>query len=74
VSVYVLAMTCLVHGSCQHGWFLVKNPALISCENDIVPMIEGRQSKDKAGNTLVWHAQGCQTRNSPPPGQMLGMF
>jgi hypothetical protein len=74
VSVYVLAMACLVHGSCHDGWFLVKNPALIDCERDVMPMIEGHRSKDRAGNVLVWHARGCVTGNNPPQGEMLGMF
>jgi hypothetical protein len=74
MNLYVIAMACVVHGSCSHGYFLIDNAALVNCETDVMPMIEGHQSRDKAGNIVIWHAQNCQTRNSPPPGQMLGMF
>jgi hypothetical protein len=74
VNVYVIAMACLIHGSCHNGWFLVKNPALLRCEQDAMPMIEGHRSMDSAGNTLVWHAKSCVTSRTPPQGEMLGMF
>ena len=74
MNLYVIAMACLVHGSCHSGYFLVGNPALVNCEQDLLPMIEGRQSRDKAGNTVIWHAQGCVQSKSPPHGEMLGMF
>jgi hypothetical protein len=73
VSVYVVATVCMVHGSCRQGWFLLKNPALFSCEN-VMPMIEGHRSRDRAGNTLIWHAKDCVTGKHPPDGEMLGMF
>ena len=74
MNLYVIAMACLVHGSCSHGYFLVGNPAFVNCQSDLMPMIEGRQTRNKAGNTVIWHAQGCVESNSPPQGQMLGMF
>jgi hypothetical protein len=73
VSVYVVAMACMVHGSCHPGWFLLKDPALFPCES-VLSMIEGHRSKDSAGNMLVWHAKGCMSGKHPPEGQMLGMF
>jgi len=73
VSVFVVAMACLVHGSCHQGWFLLKNPALTPCDT-VLPMIEGHRSKDRAGNVLVWHAKGCISGNHAPQGEMLGMF
>jgi hypothetical protein len=73
VSVYVVAMACMVHGACHSGWFLLKNPALSPCES-VLPMIEGYRSKDGAGNALVWHAKSCVMGKHPPQGEMLGMF
>jgi hypothetical protein len=74
VSVYAAAVACMIHGACHQGWFLVQNTAFLSCERDVMPLIEGHLSKDKAGNTLVWHAKGCMTGKTPPQGEMLGMF
>jgi hypothetical protein len=73
VSAYVVAMVCMVHSGCHQGWFLLKNPALFPCENAL-SMIEGHRSKDRAGNTLVWHAKTCVSGKHPPQGEMLGMF
>jgi len=71
----VLAMACALQGSCSHGYFLVRNPALISCESDLLPMVEGHRVKDRNGGIVVWHAEGCMESKSPPANrQMLGMF
>ena len=75
MSVYVLAMACVLHGSCQRGYFLLNNPALVSCERDVLPMVEGHSAKNKNGETVVWHAQGCVTQDFPPKNRrMMGMF
>jgi hypothetical protein len=29
VSLYVLAMACVLHGSCSHGYFVVQSTAMI---------------------------------------------
>lgn len=75
MNVYVLAMACVVHGSCAHGYFLLDNPALVSCEREVMPMIEGRHARNKNGETVVWHAEGCTTSDVPPKNrEMMGMF
>ena len=75
MNVYMLAMACVVHGSCAHGYFLLGNPALVSCEGEVMPMIEGRRVKNKNGETVIWHAESCVTQDSPPKNrQMMGMF
>ena len=74
MSVYVIAMACYIHGACHHGYFQVHNPALVDCRQEVMPMIEGHRSKDKAGNILVWHAQSCVTSATRPGGEMLGMI
>jgi hypothetical protein len=75
VSVYVLAMACVLHGSCSHGYFLVNHPALVNCETDLLPLVEGHTIKDRGGATVVWHAEGCMESRSPPQNrQMMGML
>jgi hypothetical protein len=75
VSVYVLAMACVLHGSCTHGYFLVEHPALVNCESDLLPMVEGHTIKDRNGTTVVWHAESCMLPNNPPKDrQMMGVF
>ncbi|HWA31789.1 MAG TPA: hypothetical protein VG867_11865 [Rhizomicrobium sp.] len=75
MNVYVLALACVLGGSCQQGYFLLKNPAFVNCDADILPMIEGHRSKNGSGATVTWHAQGCVKSSTPPHDrQMLGMF
>ncbi|HSM97363.1 MAG TPA: hypothetical protein VLT91_15070 [Rhizomicrobium sp.] len=75
MNVYVLAMACVLHGSCTHGYFMVEHPALVSCERDLLPMVEGHTIKDRNGTTIVWHAESCLQSKNPPQGrQMMGLF
>jgi hypothetical protein len=75
VSVYVLAMACVLHGGCQQGYFILQHPGLVDCQKDVLPMVEGHRIKDRAGNVVVWHAQSClESKNPPANRQMLGMF
>lgn len=71
----MLAMACVLNGSCSHGYFLVRNPALVNCEQDLLPMVEGHKVKDRRGNIVIWHAESClESKNPPANRQMLGMF
>jgi hypothetical protein len=75
VSVYVLAMACVLHGSCQKGYFFVQHPAFVDCQSDLLPMVEGHKIKDRNGNVIVWHAEGCVTAKAPPCVRlMLGVI
>jgi hypothetical protein len=70
----MLAMACVLHGSCSHGYFLVEHPALVNCEKDLLPMVEGHMIKDRNGTTVIWHAESCMTSNNPPSRKMMGVF
>ena len=75
MNVYVLAMACVLHGSCVHGYFPVEHPALINCESDLLPIVEGHKLKDRDGTTVIWHAESCmQSQNPPKDRQMMGVF
>ncbi|HEX7725907.1 MAG TPA: hypothetical protein VF410_05085 [Rhizomicrobium sp.] len=75
MSVYVLALACVLHGSCQQGYFILQHPGFVDCQKDVLPMVEGHRIKDRAGNVVVWHAQSClESKNPPANRQMLGMF
>lgn len=71
----MLALACVLHGSCQQGYFILQHPGFVDCQKDVLPMVEGHRIKDRAGNVVVWHAQSClESKNPPANRQMLGMF
>jgi hypothetical protein len=75
VSVYVLAMACVLHGSCQKGYFVLQNTAFVNCTKDVLPLVEGHRIKDRDGNVVIWHAESCMESKNPPANrQMMGMF
>jgi len=74
MQVYALVLACVMGGSCNPGYFVVRQSLLVDCKSDVLPMIEGRTSKDRNGNLITWHARDCEMRETPPAGQMLGMI
>jgi hypothetical protein len=68
-------MACVLHGSCQKGYFVLQNTAFVNCTKDVLPIVEGHRIKDRNGNVIIWHGESCMEAKNPPANrQMLGMF
>ncbi|HEY7976774.1 MAG TPA: hypothetical protein VID67_01160 [Rhizomicrobium sp.] len=75
MNVYVLAIACVLHGSCERGFFLIEHPGIVDCQNDVLPMVEGHTIKDRNGTIIIWHAESClQSKNPPANRRMMGVI